>query len=274
MLSIPLHLHALTIGSSSIETKLEATARYYDGISIPAVQIEQYLNENGGDLNVLKEALAKHNVKLVEMGVGPALWQCLPHDKKDEQFSKIDEYFAWAKELGVPHFVACGLAGDGDFNEAVEDFQRLCRLAANHGIKVAFEWMGFSPLIGNLDRALELLDKAGEPNAGLNLDVFHFYRGQSSLDTLRSLDPSIFLAVHINDAEAGDRETLNDGDRVMPGDGVAPVDEIVSYLAENNWNGPIALELGVESDFWKLDPMKVAEEGAQKTRAFLDKYFK
>src|SRR5690606_1974235 len=111
----------------------------------------------------------------------------LPTKEKDAMFHKLEQYLRWAHAFGVAHIVACGTPGDGDFDEAVEDFRTLCQIAAPHGIQVAFEWMGFSPLVGTLDQALKLLDKAGAPNAGLALDVFHFYRGRSSLATLRGL---------------------------------------------------------------------------------------
>ena len=71
---------------------------------------------------------------------------------------------------------------------------------------------------------------------------------------------------HINDYPATpNREKISDGDRVYPGDGVAPLDEIIGTLYRNGFRGAFSLEL-FNREYWKQDARKVASTGLEKMK--------
>src|SRR5207253_3181367 len=51
--------------------------------------------------------------------------------------------------------------------------------AAGFGVRLALEFHGSDTFCASLDTALALVAQCGEPNVGVNLDVFHYYTGPS-----------------------------------------------------------------------------------------------
>ena len=76
---------------------------------------------------------------------------------------------------------------------------------------------------------------------------------------------------HIDDAPETDREreTLADGDRVYPGDGILNLQGMLEILASQGFSGPVSLELFNE-DLWREDPREVARIGAEKVRRLIE----
>ena len=66
------------------------------------------------------------------------------------------------------------------------------------------------------------------------------------------------------------REKLSDADRVYPGDGVAPLTEILRILRDAGFNGALSLEL-FNRDYWKEDAALVAKTGLEKMQAAVRK---
>jgi sugar phosphate isomerase/epimerase len=58
---------------------------------------------------------------------------------------------------------------------------------------------------------------------------------------------------------------IGDADRVYPGDGVAPLTEILSTMRDVGFDGYLSLELFNES-YWKQDPSEVARTGLKKMK--------
>jgi 2-keto-myo-inositol isomerase len=76
---------------------------------------------------------------------------------------------------------------------------------------------------------------------------------------------------HINDYPADPpRETINDSHRVYPGDGVAPLPEMLRDLRLAGFQGFLSLEL-FNRDYWKQDALAVAKTGLEKTKAVVAK---
>ncbi len=76
---------------------------------------------------------------------------------------------------------------------------------------------------------------------------------------------------HMNDYPADPpRETIRDADRVYPGDGVAPLTEILKTLFASGFRGTLSLEL-FNPTYWKEDPLVVAKTGLAKMQAAVTK---
>lgn len=77
--------------------------------------------------------------------------------------------------------------------------------------------------------------------------------------------------LHTNDYPAEPpRETINDSSRLYPGDGIAPLTQILRDLRDIGFNGFLSLEL-FNRDYWKRSPVKVAREGIEKMREVVRK---
>ena len=62
------------------------------------------------------------------------------------------------------------------------------------------------------------------------------------------------------------REKITDAHRIYPGDGVAPIKEILRELRKLGFHGVLSLEL-FNRDYWKQDALAVARTGLEKMRA-------
>jgi 2-keto-myo-inositol isomerase len=107
---------------------------------------------------------------------------------------------------------------------------------------------------------------ANDPGVRILADVYHLYRGNSGFESLKMLDGNLIEIFHMNDYP-GDipREKMEDKDRVYPGDGVAPLKDIVADLKEMGGEKILSLEL-FNREYWKQDPFQVAKTGLEKMR--------
>ncbi len=78
----------------------------------------------------------------------------------------------------------------------IERFAGLCARAADRGLSIALE---FAPWSDAPDVAAAL-DFMAPANAGLAIDAWHVFRGETSLAQIRSLPPEKILCAQINDA--------------------------------------------------------------------------
>jgi sugar phosphate isomerase/epimerase len=62
------------------------------------------------------------------------------------------------------------------------------------------------------------------------------------------------------------RAELTDAHRVYPGDGVAPLPQLLREMRQAGFRGVLSLEL-FNRDYWKQDALQVARTGLEKMRA-------
>lgn len=134
------------------------------------------------------------------------------------------------------------------------------------GIGVAFEFLGFrdSP-IGTPDAATRAVD--GLTGVDLVLDSCHWHAsGSGALDHF----PVERLAmVHLNDAPPKDPPSVEDGDRLLPGEGVIRLADLVTALRGRGYDGPWSLET-FNPRYWDEEPDEVARRGAASLSRLLD----
>lgn len=113
-----------------------------------------------------------------------------------------------------------------------ERFGAVCDRLAPFGVKAAIEFMPWTS-IPDLDTACEIIERAGRDNAGIDLDTWHYFRGPSHLGQLSRVDPSLILAVALNDAGPPLDDMILDTSRhrLLPGEGDFDLDIFLADLA-------------------------------------------
>ena len=100
------------------------------------------------------------------------------------------------------------------------------------------------PVLHRLGEIAYVLAEAGDPMACSVLDVIHIYTGGSPPVGLRAISGSSLQVFHMNDYPAEPpRDRITDACRVYPGDGVAPLEEILRSLRAIGFRGFLSLEL-------------------------------
>ena len=134
------------------------------------------------------------------------------------------------------------------------------RWAAGFGVKLALEFHGGDAFCNCLDTALTLVEQCGEPNLGVCLDAFHFYKGPSKSEDLERLTPANVLHVQVCDVAGVPRELMTDADRVMPGDGDFRLEALIARLRTIGYSGAVSLEL-LNPMLWQMNAVQIVETG-------------
>ena len=90
-----------------------------------------------------------------------------------------------------------------------------------------------------------------DPDARILADVYHLYRGGSGFEGLKMIDGRMIEIFHMNDYKTDiPREQLQDKDRIYPGDGVAPLKQILTDMKNMSGEKILSLEL-FNRDYWQ-----------------------
>jgi 2-keto-myo-inositol isomerase len=122
-----------------------------------------------------------------------------------------------------------------------------------------------------LGQAMYVVVESGHPKACLIPDIFHIYKGGSDFNGLKAIGASAIQVFHMNDYPAAPpREQARDSDRIFPGDGIAPVTQIIRDLLANRCNAVLSLEL-FNPIYYQQDPLTVAKTGLEKMKSAVNK---
>jgi sugar phosphate isomerase/epimerase len=109
--------------------------------------------------------------------------------------------------------------------------------------------------------------ETGHPKACVLADVFHMHKGGTDFHGMRLLGPDAIQVLHMNDYPAEPpREKIDDSYRIYPGDGVAPLPELLRTLRDTGGKKVLSLEL-FNRKYWAEDPVGVAKTGLEKMKA-------
>jgi 4-hydroxyphenylpyruvate dioxygenase len=193
-------------------------------------------------------------------------------EQRKAHFDHFRRRLDLCQQLGIPTLlVAADFAERVDetaLERAVVSLKQAAQWAAAFDVRLALEFHGHAPFCASLDTALALIQQCGEPNVGVNLDVFHYYTGPSKFEDYDLLTPHNLAHVQLCDVAGVPRELATDGDRVLPGDGDFRLEMIVGRLREIGYDGWVSLEV-LNPTLWQANPVQVAEIGITALRRVL-----
>ena len=166
------------------------------------------------------------------------------------------------QDLGAPYLLAIPPRAPGlETRRAVpatRDALELARDRADRlGIRIAFEFLGFGDCPINTPAiAAETVD--GIDGIQLVLDSCHWHA--SGGQPLDGYPVDRLALVHLNDAPAKPPRQIEDEDRLLPGEGVIKLAELIRELANGGYAGPWSLET-FNPAYWKEEPAAVARRG-------------
>jgi 4-hydroxyphenylpyruvate dioxygenase len=152
---------------------------------------------------------------------------------------------------------------------AVVSLAQAAQWAAGFGVTLALEFRGADVFCTNLDTALTLVEACREPNVGVCLDLFQFYKGPSKPDDLDRLTAANLAHVQVCDVAGVPRELMTDADRVFPGEGDFRLGPVVDRLRAIRYAGWVSLEV-LNPVLWKAKPSQLAELGLTAVQRLLE----
>jgi sugar phosphate isomerase/epimerase len=185
----------------------------------------------------LRALLAAHGLALQEIEFLSG-WTT-SGDDADASFRTLAEVFG-------PHHLTAGelTAGRCEIRAAGGRLRKICDDVSACGLRVAVESFPWSSL-NDVATARAVVEASGASNAGLMIDVWHFYNSRSRLTDLDGLRPDQIVAVQLNDgrvvpdgflAEARQR-------RLLPGEGELDLTGLLLGLHERGFRGPYCVEV-------------------------------
>jgi sugar phosphate isomerase/epimerase len=141
---------------------------------------------------------------------------------------------------------------------SVVSLAQAAQWAGGFDVRLALEFRARSPFCSSLDTAVWLVSQCGEPNVGVNLDIFHYYTGPSKFEDLELLTPENLAFVQVADVAGVPRELAADSDRVLPGDGDFRFAPIFEQIRKIGYTGYVSIEL-LNPTLWNTQSSQVVE---------------
>ena len=225
--------------------------------------------QGGGKLADLRKQIEDAGLS-VESAIGFAQWIVDDDEKRKAGMEQAKRDMDTLRQIGGKRIAAppTGATNQTDLNlyKAAERYRALLDLGESMGIIPQVEVWGFSTSLSKLGETMLVALEARHPKACILPDVYHLHKGGSEFEGLRMISADAIQVFHMNDyPKDPPRATIKDADRVYPGDGIAPLGEVLRTLLKNGFRGVLSLEL-FNPGYWKQDALLVARTGLEKMK--------
>lgn len=203
-------------------------------------------------------------------------WSAGPDEPERQAVCRYLEDQVWtvADAFG-PRVVSVGeMVGPGlmpPFAAVVERFAALCDRAADHGLLVALEFTPWSG-IPDIATAARIVQESGRANAGINLDAWHWFRGNPSAEVLRQVANRIHM-FQIDDADHEVVGTFAEDTvdrRRYPGDGSFDLIGLLLLMRDAGVDVPVSVEV-MSKEHYALPVGEAARRAYETTRRVIDR---
>jgi 2-keto-myo-inositol isomerase len=263
-------------GATTMKASLEEDVRAAAGAGFTALEIwadkmNRYLESHS--LQALKELFASHNLTPVSINsIEYIAFRGEAYSQIQEQcrrYSEIAQAIGCDRIVVVPSPTPAGATWADIKQESINVLRDLAAIARKRNVKLAFEFLGQTDCsVPTLAQCWEIVKAVNLPNIGLVLDTFHFYAGGSTLGSILDVDPDKIFIFHINDSENMPQSELTDAHRLLPGEGVIPLLDILANLRTIGFDGLCSIEL-FRPTYWERPAGELAHDARIKTVAML-----
>lgn len=257
----------------SVDKQIDVAAQGgYSGIE-PWIGDLRAFVEGGGKLTDLRKQLDDSNLT-VESAIGFARWIVDDEAQRKAGLEELKRDMEMIRTLGGARVAAPPIGAHEasapvmDLRVVAERYRAALEVGDEMGVVPMAEVWGFSKNMSRLGETLFVMIESGHPKACMLPDFYHIYRGGSPFEGLNLLAKSAIPHFHINDYPSRERTSLNDSDRVYPGDGDCPIVTILKGMRANGVSCALSLEL-FNKDLWAKDAYEVAKTGADKVKAVI-----
>lgn len=268
---------ATCMKNSSVVKDLELCEKYgYDFIELRLDMLKEYLKNHSVD--DLRAFFKKSHIKPFALNS----IENINFNTRD-QWKELTDLFTFgckiAKEISNPYIIVVPTVtaeiSTRNEKEVLDDsviaLRKLSEIAEPYNVSLSFEPIGNRRwCCGSLRQALEIVEATDKKNVGLTLDCINFYMHDkcSDLDFISKVPKDKLFVFHINDCEDLPLGILDQCNRLMPGCGCIPIDEIAKRVQEVGYQGPACVEL-FRPEYWRMNVEDVIKMAAAKTKKFL-----
>jgi len=253
-----------------------AAATGYDGVELWINDIRDYVNK-GNSVESLAKYIKSKGISVYNI-ISFTSWMVDDEEKRKAGVKELEDEMKIANALGCRRIAAppAGIEkGETiDFQKAGVRYREIIELGRKYNVMPLLEFWGASGTLYNFSQALAIAASANDRDVRILPDVYHMFRGGSGFNCLKMVNGKLVDIIHFNDYPAAkpvDEQT--DGDRVYPGDGAAPLKQVLHDLKAMGGTKILSLELFNKS-YWQQDATLVAKTGLQKMKALVNAIMK
>ena len=260
-----------------VESIAIAAEAGYGAIEPWVSEIEDYIKA-GGTARELGKRIADAGLA-VPNAIGFAEWLVTDPVRRKTGLDNAKRDMELVRAVGCPKLAAPPTGATGgqsrrddpkatapvSLEDACERYHALLDIGTSFGVTPIVEVWGFSKTLSKLGETWYVAAECGRAGGAVLPDIYHLYKGGSNFDGLKLLSGPAIGVFHVNDYPKIERGKIQDADRVYPGDGIAPVRDILATLKTIGYAGWLSLEL-FNRDYWKQDPKVVAATGLAKLK--------
>jgi len=241
----------------------------YDGIEPWIADLERF-EASGGSLADLRSRIADLGLA-VESAIGFAPWIAEDPAQRRQGLEQARREMELVSRIGGARIAAppAGAVRGATLEPTAmaDRYRALLEAGARIGVVPQLEVWGFAKNLSRLAESMFVVIEAGHPDACLLPDVYHLYKGGSGFEGLRQLSRHAIQVLHMNDYPEIPREQIEDKDRVLPGEGVAPLPQILGILRDNGCAPALSIELFNEGYWQRYDAPTLASLGLERMKA-------
>lgn len=239
----------------------------FEGIEMWVRDIRSYIDA-GGTAEELGDLLASNDLLLENM-IGFSQWISDDADTRKEALEILKSDMEMIAAMGGKYIAAPVQGIDSidktKFDEYAERYRAILELGDETGVIPILEIWGTGALHKVSDCA-HIAIASGHPDATVLFDFYHVYRGGNDWDTINLVNGGKLPVMHMNDYPASPpREKLTDADRVFPGEGICPYDEVIPKLYNAGFRGGFSVEL-FNREYWdSMNAETILKESYERT---------
>lgn len=246
--------------NASLETILEDySAGHCEAVDLWLGHAERFLESH--DVGALADRFSRHGISPVAASFQGGLLTSQGEARR-EHWRHFESRLSLMKTLGIPVLVIAGDAfgplGPQDLGRLSMSLGDAAKRAADAGVRLALEFDARASFPNNLQSAVALVEDVGLPSLGVCLDWFHWTVGPSKPLDLWLLSKENLAHVQLSDIADVPREMAGDSDRILPGEGSSPPDQLIARLREIGYVGAVAVELH-NPTLWHVPPRQFGE---------------
>jgi 4-hydroxyphenylpyruvate dioxygenase len=241
-------LNLTTIFRADLEAAVRAAAGAgFGAIELWVDSLERYLEAHA--IDDLRALLETNRLEVISIGDVESVTFCEP-DRFEELRGRCEKLAAVANAISCPTIVLSasvrprGVSEGLVAEEAASALGKLLDVVEPAGVGLALAFRGFSwCAVNTLEQAREAVEAHSGRRAGLVLDTFDLHATGEQPDALKAIDPAHVFVVRMSDCEDLPPALLSETGRVLPGEGVAPLEEMLRAFSDVGWSGYVSLKI-------------------------------
>lgn len=251
-----------TLGHPPFNALVEAAvAGGFSGVSIWPGQTYQAARAEGR-ADVDMRAVLDHHGVVVEDVDALLVWTGPGGPGERDMAQREAELFEAGQALRA-HYVNVAFIGDEAISveQGAEIFAGVFDRALERGLIAHLEFIPFMA-VRDAATALQIVEAANRPAAGILIDTWHCFRGPTTDDDLRSIPGDRVLGVQVNDAPSQPMDDLSEETmhhRLVPGEGDIDIVGFIRILDQIGSRAPLTVEVFSDALLAEHSPFDLAK---------------